>query len=78
MSTSRLDTRLKLVMAPLGRLAVLRSGGRDYVTAMPTHARVGFVADDTVSGTYDDRSNELGGTGLTVRTIVRSVRTWVF
>ena len=32
-----------------------------------THARVGFAATDTAPGTYDDRSSELGGTGLTVR-----------
>jgi len=31
------------------------------------HARQGFVADDTASGTYDERSRELGGTGITVR-----------
>ncbi len=32
-----------------------------------THARVGFTADDTASGTYDERSSVLGGTGITVR-----------
>jgi CDGSH-type Zn-finger protein len=32
-----------------------------------THARQGFQADDTASGTYDERANELGGTGITVR-----------
>lgn len=32
-----------------------------------THAKVGFEADDVASGSYDDRSNELGGTGITVR-----------
>ena len=32
-----------------------------------THAKVGFVADDTRSRTYDDRSKALGGTGITVR-----------
>jgi CDGSH-type Zn-finger protein len=32
-----------------------------------THARVGFVADDSSTGTYDDRSKILGGTGITVR-----------
>jgi CDGSH-type Zn-finger protein len=32
-----------------------------------THARVGFEADDVATGTYDDRSKVLGGTGITVR-----------
>ena len=32
-----------------------------------THARVGFVADESASGTYGERSKELGGTGITVR-----------
>ncbi len=32
-----------------------------------THAREGFVADDTASGSYAERANELGGTGITVR-----------
>jgi CDGSH-type Zn-finger protein len=32
-----------------------------------THARVGFIADDTAGGTYDDRSTTLGGTGITIR-----------
>ena len=32
-----------------------------------THARVGFIGDDTASGTYAERSSELGGSGLTVR-----------
>jgi CDGSH-type Zn-finger protein len=32
-----------------------------------THARVGFQAEDKASGTYDERSKVLGGTGLTVR-----------
>ncbi len=32
-----------------------------------THARVGFEADDRAAGTYDERSNVLGGSGITVR-----------
>jgi CDGSH-type Zn-finger protein len=32
-----------------------------------THAKVGFVADDVVEGTYSDRSKTLGGSGITVR-----------
>jgi CDGSH-type Zn-finger protein len=32
-----------------------------------THKRAGFAADDHATGTYDERSKVLGGTGLTVR-----------
>ncbi len=32
-----------------------------------THTRVGFTADDSAGGTYEERSKVLGGTGLTVR-----------
>jgi CDGSH-type Zn-finger protein len=32
-----------------------------------THARVGFAADDRDTGSYDERSAVLGGTGITVR-----------
>lgn len=32
-----------------------------------THARQGFTADDSASGSYDERANVLGGEGLTVR-----------
>jgi CDGSH-type Zn-finger protein len=32
-----------------------------------THAKVGFTAEDTAAGTYAERSNSLGGTGMTVR-----------
>jgi CDGSH-type Zn-finger protein len=32
-----------------------------------THAKAGFETDDHASGTYDERSKVLGGTGLTVR-----------
>jgi CDGSH-type Zn-finger protein len=32
-----------------------------------THRSIGFEADDTASGTYAERSKELGGTGITVR-----------
>lgn len=32
-----------------------------------THARQGFVAEETATGTYADRSTDLGGTGITVR-----------
>jgi CDGSH-type Zn-finger protein len=32
-----------------------------------SHASNGFVADDVAAGTYDARSKELGGTGVTIR-----------
>lgn len=32
-----------------------------------THASAGFNADDRATGTYDERSSVLGGTGITVR-----------
>ncbi len=32
-----------------------------------THVKRGFVAEDIASGTYDERSNELGGVNITVR-----------
>lgn len=32
-----------------------------------THARIGFEATESADGTYDDRANVLGGTGITVR-----------
>jgi CDGSH-type Zn-finger protein len=32
-----------------------------------THAREGFSAEETATGTYDERASQLGGTGITVR-----------
>ncbi len=31
-----------------------------------THARIGFAAEESATGTYAERSNELGGTNITV------------
>lgn len=59
-TTEQLETR--------DRFALCRCGYSDRKPFCDgTHARVGFVADDTASGTYDERSKELGGTGITVR-----------
>lgn len=51
-----------------GRYALCRCGQSNKKPFCDgTHARVGFVAVDNDSGTYDERSKVLGGTGLTVR-----------
>jgi CDGSH-type Zn-finger protein len=59
-TTELLETR--------GRFALCRCG---QSTRKPfcdgTHARVGFTASDTAAGTYDERSAELGGSGISVR-----------
>ena len=50
------------------RYALCRCGQADNKPFCDgAHARVGFAADDHDSGTYDERSNVLGGTGITVR-----------
>lgn len=59
-TTGRLETR--------ERYALCRCGSSDNKPFCDgTHARIGFAADDTASATYDERSNVLGGTGITVR-----------
>ena len=59
-TTERLESRERYALCRCGQ-----SSNKPYCDG--THARVGFAADDSASGTYDDRSKVLGGTGLTVR-----------
>lgn len=59
-TTERLGERERYALCRCGQ-----SSNKPYCDG--THARAGFVADDTAGGTYDARSKELGGTGLTVR-----------
>jgi CDGSH-type Zn-finger protein len=59
-TTERVETR--------DRYALCRCGQSDRKPFCDgTHARVGFVGDDRAAGTYEDGSNVLGGTGITVR-----------
>lgn len=59
-TTERVETR--------SRYALCRCGGSARKPFCDgTHATTGFTSADTASGTYDDRSSVLGGTGITVR-----------
>ena len=59
-TTGRIETR--------DRYALCRCGQSDRKPFCDgTHAKVGFRADDAATGTYAERSKELGGTGITVR-----------
>jgi CDGSH-type Zn-finger protein len=59
-TTERLEHASRYALCRCGQ-----SGRKPFCDG--THARVGFTADDTASGTYDERAKVLGGTGLTVR-----------
>jgi len=59
-TTAQLETRPRYSLCRCGQ-----SANRPFCDG--THATVGFTAEDTAKGTYDERSHELGGTGITVR-----------
>ena len=55
----RLETNLRFALCRCGG-----SGNKPFCDG--TTPRSGFTADDTATGTYAERSKELGGTGITV------------
>jgi CDGSH-type Zn-finger protein len=59
-TTDQLETRDRYALCRCGN-----SGRKPFCDG--THARIGFAADDRAGSTYADRSNELGGSGITVR-----------
>ena len=59
-TTEQIDTPGRYALCRCGQ-----SGRKPFCDG--THAKVGFTAVETATGTYDDRSSELGGTGITVR-----------
>jgi CDGSH-type Zn-finger protein len=59
-TTERLEVGERYALCRCGQ-----SGRKPFCDG--THARVGFEALEVATGTYDGRSNELGGTGITVR-----------
>lgn len=58
-TTEQVETRAKYALCRCGE-----SGKKPFCDG--THAKVGFVADETAGGTYAERSHDLGGTGITV------------
>lgn len=60
LTTERLEVGERFALCRCGQ-----SGRKPFCDG--THAKVGFAPQDTASGSYDERSNELGGTGITVR-----------
>lgn len=59
-TTEQVDTRDRYALCRCGE-----SARKPFCDG--AHARSGFTADDQDSGTYDERSRVLGGTGITVR-----------
>jgi CDGSH-type Zn-finger protein len=59
-TTEHVQTRDRYALCRCGE-----SGNKPFCDG--THARVGFTTNDQDSGTYDERSTTLGGTGITVR-----------
>lgn len=59
-TTEQVETR--------SRYALCRCGGSaNKPFCDGTHVKIGFTSADTASGTYDERANVLGGTGIIVR-----------
>ena len=58
-TTERIETRSQYALCRCGQ-----SSRKPFCDG--THAKVGFIAEESAIDTYADRSSELGGTGLTV------------
>lgn len=58
-TTERIETRSQYALCRCGQ-----SGRKPFCDG--SHAKVGFIAEESPIGTYADRSSVLGGTGLTV------------
>jgi CDGSH-type Zn-finger protein len=59
-TTQQVETRERYALCRCGQ-----SANKPFCDG--THARVGFAAHDRSTGTYDERADVLGGTGITVR-----------
>jgi CDGSH-type Zn-finger protein len=59
-TAEQVDTRDRYALCRCGQ-----SGRKPFCDG--THAKIEFTADDSASGTYDERAKTLGGTGITVR-----------